>query len=294
VPDERLTRIADEVRLSTASTLLFCPADSPRRLQRALSSQADIVVADLEDAVAPAAKRSARDELRRLTWPAVGCGPLRCVRINGAGTAEHDADLALVSELEPDLVMLPKASVRALAGTEWPVPVFALVETARAVFEVAELSRHSAVVATLFGSIDLSAELGVRPFADDPAMLLARSSLVLACAAAGVRPPFDGPHLALSDTNGLLLQARRARALGFGGKACIHPDQLAPVAECFAPTNAELDWARRVIDRAREADAESRGVTVVDGEMVDAAVVARAHELLRRRLSDSTAGDDQL
>jgi citrate lyase subunit beta/citryl-CoA lyase len=269
------------VRLATATTLLFTPADTPHRLTRALGSSADIVVADLEDAIAPSAKARARDELRRFDWPSPGRGPLRCVRINGMRDAEHERDVALVSELDVDLVMLPKASEAALASRDWPAPVFPIIETAAAVLGAAAMCRHPAVAAVLFGSIDLGTELSVEPSAAEPAMLPARAGVVLACAAAGLRAPFDGVHLALHDEDGLRREARRARALGFGGKACIHPDQLATVAACFAPSAAQLDWARRVLTAAAAARDEDRGVTVVDGEMVDAPVVARARSLLR-------------
>lgn len=265
--------------LHTASTLLFTPADAPARLAKAFASAADIVIADLEDAVAPGHKDAARAGLAEFAWPARP-GPLRGVRINAPGTPEHGADLELVERIAPDVIMVPKASAAALRDGTWPAALMPIVETPAGVREAFDIARCPGVALLLFGSIDLSTTLGVGDEARDDALLFARSSVVLDSAAAGLRAPMDGVHLGLGDAAALEAEALRARALGFGGKACVHPDQLDVVRRCFAPREAEVAWARRVVDAAAAAEADDRGASVVDGALVDAPVLARARAIL--------------
>jgi citrate lyase subunit beta/citryl-CoA lyase len=267
-------------RLAAARTLLFVGAASAHRMGRAFESAADLVVYDLEDAIAPAEKDAARAELAGFAWPE-GEGPLRGVRVNGVGSAEHAADMELVERLGVDLLMLPKAEARDVLERRWPAPLIALIETPSGVVDAASICRSPDVECALFGSIDLGAALGVSYKAGDDALLFARSQIVAASAAAGLRRPFDGVELSLDDEVELGAEARRARALGFGGKACIHPRQLATVAECFAPTEAELRRARGVVAAYEKAEAEGLGVVACEGEMVDAPVVLRARNLLR-------------
>ncbi|MFL5846408.1 MAG: HpcH/HpaI aldolase/citrate lyase family protein [Solirubrobacteraceae bacterium] len=275
--------------LGTARTLLFTPADAPARLAKAFASVADIVIADLEDAVAPSSKEAARASLEQFAWPDRP-GPLRGVRVNAPGTPEHAADLELVARIAPDLIMVPKASSAALRAGEWPAALMPIIETAEGVREAYDIARCPGVALLLFGSIDLSTTLGVGDQVRDDALLFARSSVVLDAAAAGLRPPMDGVHLGLGDPDALEEEAVRARALGFGGKACVHPDQLEIVARCFAPRDTEVDWARRVVAAAGDAESQGRGATVVDGALVDAPVLARARAVLEHatRKSDQT------
>jgi citrate lyase subunit beta/citryl-CoA lyase len=271
--------------LAAARTLLFVGASSPHRMGRAFESDADIVVCDLEDAIASDAKDEARENLVAFAWPRED-GPLRGVRINAVGTAEHDADLEAVERIGVDLLMLPKAEAGDL-DRDWPAPLLALIETPGGVLDAAAICRHPAVACVLFGSIDLGTALGVSYKAREEALLHARSAVVIASAAAGLRRPFDGVHPRLDDTNGLVAEARRGRRLGFGGKGCVHPQQLEPVARCFAPTERELNWARSVVDAYEAGVAEGLGVVRLDGEMVDAPVVERARNLLRSNEQES-------
>jgi citrate lyase beta subunit len=231
------------------------------------------VVADLEDAVAPADKPAAREVVARLKPPVV--------RINGADTEWFDDDLALVAELELDALILPKSSpdAAALLGPDGP-PVIAIVETAQGLRRAYETASSTRVAALIIGAVDLGAELGLEPRADGLEILHARSRVVVDSAAAGLRPPFDIVHLDIADDTGLEAECEFARSLGFRGKACIHPQQVPIVNRTFVPSQREVAWAQHVVD---EFEASGEGVLKVNGEMIDLPVVQRARKILEER-----------
>jgi citrate lyase beta subunit len=203
------------------------------------------------------------------------------VRVNGADTPWFADDLALVAELPLQAVMLPKATPDAVAalGPDGP-PVVAIVETASGLRSAYETASAARVAALLLGAVDLGAELGLEPRPDGLEILHARSQVVVDSAAAGIRPPFDIVHLDVRDDAGLEEECRLARSLGFRGKACIHPAQLDVVHRVFAPTEAELEWARRVVDAYERETGEGRGVFALNGAMVDLPVAERARRIL--------------
>lgn len=252
---------------------LFVPGDRPERLAKAQASGADAVVVDLEDAVAPANKLAARD---RLAGALDAAQPV-VVRVNGADTAWFADDARLVAHPAVVAVMLPKAAspeavaaLRSLCGK----PVLALIETAAGMAGLSALAA-AGVARFAFGSIDFQLDLDIAD--DDLALLPFRMQLVLTSRLAGLPPPVDGVTTALDDAARVESEARRARALGFGGKLCIHPKQVAIVNAAFAPSEEELAWARRVIEAAAASDGAA---VAVDGKMVDAPVLARARRLL--------------
>ena len=259
--------------LSHVRSLLFAPGDDERKLAGALASEADGVVADLEDAVAPGEKATARESVARV-------GP-RMVRVNGAGTPWFADDLAMVAELSLDAIVLPKATPESVAalGPEGP-PVIAIVETAQGLRLAYETARSPRVVALVLGAVDLGAELGLEPRPDGLEILHARSKVVLDSAAAAIRPPFDIVHRGLDDDGGLEEECRLARSLGFRGKACIHPRQVPIVNRVFAPSEAEVEWARQVVEAYEQGIGEGRGVLALNGSMVDLPVVERARRVL--------------
>jgi citrate lyase beta subunit len=240
------------------------------------------VVADLEDAVAPAEKTAARElACRLLAETASPCG--KAVRVNGADTGHFEADLAAISELALDAIVLPKASPGAVEamGTEGP-PVLAIVETAQGLRLAYEIACAPRVASLVLGAVDLGAELRLEPRPDGQEILYARSKLVVDSVAAGKPGPFDVVYLGTRDEEGLEREALLARSLGMRGKACIHPAQLPVVNRVFAPSEEQLAWARSVIETYDEALAEGRGAVALDGEMIDAPVVERARRLLER------------
>lgn len=250
------------------------PGDRPDRFVKASASGADAIVLDLEDAVGADAKGAARDAVE--SWLADGTAAT--VRINGAGTEWHDADVAMVGRYDC-AAMVPKASsaaqLRAVADQLRPgTPLVALVETAGGILAAAELCAVKTVVRAAFGSVDLGAELGVDP-GEHAAFAAARSMLVLASAAAGLPAPLDGVTTSIDDIDCLAADIAHASSLGFSGKLCIHPKQVGVVNDWFAPSEEQLAWALRI------ADAASGGaVCIVDGKMVDKPVVERAERII--------------
>jgi citrate lyase subunit beta/citryl-CoA lyase len=288
-----------------AVTWLFTPADQPRKLDAALRSRAHVVIADLEDAVSPERKELAREQAFEFVSgggaplgdgarpdggarpgdgaPPDDAEPLRIVRINDPRTDVGRADLVRMSEgaAEPPALMVPKAELASLAIAHAAgVRTVALVETARGVAEVERIAALDGVVAVAIGTVDLAAELHLGELPDGLELLHVRSRVVLACALTGV-PALDGVHLAIDDLETLAGEARRARALGFAGKLCIHPAQVQGVREAFAPSAAELQRARATVEAYRLGLAEQRGATLAAGEMVDLATVRRAEAMLR-------------
>lgn len=257
---------------------LFVPGDRPERIAKALASGADAVVVDLEDAVAPANKNSARDAVAG----ALDAGQPIVLRINGADTAWFDDDARLAAHPAVAAVMLPKAAapeaVAALRAHGGGKPVLALVESAAGLANVAALAATPGVARLVFGSIDFQLDLDIAD--DDLALLAFRSQLVLASRVANLPAPVDGVTTALDDAARIELEARRARSLGFGAKLCIHPRQVAIVNGAFSPAAAELAWAQRVVDAAAAAGGAA---VAVDGKMVDASVLSRARRLLAAR-----------
>ena len=253
---------------------LFVPGDRAERIGKARASGADAVVVDLEDAVAPGSKGAARDAVAG----ALDAAQPVVLRINGIDTGWFADDARLCAHPGVAAVMLPKAgsadSVAALRAACAGKPVVALVETAAGIAGLAELAA-AGIARLAFGSIDFQLDLDIAD--DDLALLPFRMQLVLASRLAGLPPPVDGVTTALDDEARIDADSRRARALGFGAKLCIHPKQVAIVNAAFSPTAAELAWARRVVDAAAAADGAA---VAVDGKMVDAPVLMRARRLL--------------
>jgi citrate lyase subunit beta/citryl-CoA lyase len=257
---------------------LFVPGDRAERIARARASGADAVIVDLEDAVAPANKLAARDAVAG----ALDAAAPVVLRINGADTAWFADDARLATHPGGAAVMLPKAAsaepVAALRSASGGKEVLALIESAAGMANVAALAATPGVVRLVFGSIDFQLDLDIAD--DDLALLAFRSQLVLASRVANLPTPVDGVTTALDDAARIESEARRARSLGFGGKLCIHPKQVAIVNSAFSPSEGELAWAQRVVAAAAAADGAA---VAVDGKMIDAPVLARARRLLAAR-----------
>ncbi|MFC4002946.1 HpcH/HpaI aldolase/citrate lyase family protein [Prauserella oleivorans] len=268
--------------LEAVRSLLFAPGKDELKLAKALDSAADLVVADLEDAVPPAEKEAARDTIAKVFARQRGRA-LRFVRINAPGTEWAEADLAALAEIAPDGLMVPKATPSALTALgDEGLPVIALVETAAGVRDAYETAAHPRVAALMLGGADLAAEANLEVRADGQELLHARSTLVFASVAAGIRPPFDVVHLDVHDDAALEAEARLARSLGFGGKACVHPAQLAGVHRVFTPTEAETEHANAVLAAFDDAARRGESVVLLDGKLVDPPIVNRARATLAR------------
>jgi citrate lyase subunit beta/citryl-CoA lyase len=257
---------------------LFVPASRPERFHKADVSAADAIIVDLEDAVAPEQKCAARENLANHV--AAFTKPL-IVRINAPETPWRQADVQLLGQLKPAALMLPKTldaddvrQVAAQVGRE--VALIPLIESARALSRLAQILDVPGVALVAFGSIDFARDLGC---SDDPQALLAvRTEIVWRSRAADRNPPLDGVSRQLEQIDLVEKEARQAADLGFGGKMAIHPAQLEAIRRAFRPADSEVDWARRVL-AAGGTGAAAR----LDGQMVDQAVIERAHQLLARR-----------
>jgi citrate lyase beta subunit len=271
----------------TLRSLLFVPADDERKLRRALESAADAVILDLEDSVSPARKTAARMRAAEV----LANPPTRrklFVRINTPLSRAGAEDVATLRGTPELGVVVPKCDMRALAACDIDADLIALVETARGVTELGQIAEHARVVAMQIGGQDLGAELGWIPREDGLHLLYLRSRLVLESAAAGLMPPIDVVATTWRDPDAVREEARVARSLGFGGKACVHPDQVDPVNLAFTPTDTELRWARSVLEAHDRAASAGIGVSSAGDGMVDVAVVRRAHRVLASSPSNFT------
>jgi len=271
----------------TRRSVLFTPGDQPDKLRKAPDSGADVVVFDLEDGVAPADKDDAREAVN---------GVLRevdpdcevCVRVNPAGiAADDDLKAVLDDDVRLDGVMLPKVDDaedvatlgRLLAERGSDLPVLALVESAAGVLNADDIARVDETDALLFGAEDYAADVGATRTDEGTEVLYARQRVVAAASAAGV-DAIDTLWTDFGDEEGLRADTRRGIEMGYDGKMAIHPRQVAVVNDAFTPDEEAIAWAERVLAAREEAD--GAGVFTVDGEMIDAPLVAQAERILER------------
>lgn len=269
--------------MATLRSLLFVPGARPERFEKALEAGADAVCIDLEDAVPPPDK----DEARRATLDFVAQPRERSLslglRINAVRSAFGMADLVAISAspAKPAFVMMPKAShredVAIVAEVLGPnVPLFPIVESALGLKNAFEIAAAPSVFAVLFGGADFSADLGAE-LSWEP-MLHARGTLAAACAAAGVQL-LDVPYLDIKDEEGLLASTQRVKAMGFTGRACIHPTQIAGVHAAFTPTDAEIAHAHAVNEAFAAA---AGGAALLNGKLIELPVIRAATRVLER------------
>ncbi len=276
-------------------SMIYIPGNNPGMIQNCPAFGADSVLLDLEDAVALAEKDAARELV---------CNFLRfmdfgdmvvTVRINAADTPYFETDLAAVVPCKPDAIRIPKCQsaedvlradkimteVEKAEGIPvGTVKIHAMIETAKGIeqaFQVATASPR--VTALTLGGQDLTADLGVRKTKEGDELFYGRTRVITAAKAAGIGA-FDTVWADVNDNEGLLEETRRMVGLGFTGKAAIHPGQIDWIHKGFAPDEKELVKARRIVAAAEEAEREGKGVVAVDGKMVDAPVVKRAHHLI--------------
>lgn len=269
--------------LQDALTALFVPADVPDRFDKAVGSAASLVIIDLEDAVPASARPSARESIAAYV-PTADPGRL-LVRINGTSSPDHAADLELLRRLAVEApgvlagVTVPGAedprALEAAAAAAGVQDMLALVESARGLDQAPELLTASVRVRLGFGALDFALDVG----GDAPALLdHARISLALASRRAGSPAPLESPSTRIRDLDAVAAAAHHAAALGMGGMLAIHPSQLEVITGAFTPSAEEIAWAHRVIDAGE-------GAHRVDGEMVDAPVLARARRILTKETS---------
>ena len=274
--------------MSEPRSWLFVPADSERKIAKALDSSADAIIFDLEDSVAPAQKATARDILKHL--PARSGGPQWWVRVNPIGSEFHKDDMELIGIADVHGIVLPKAEggwdVTELAHRTGTIPVHAIVtETAASLFGLLSYRNPASPLAAMsWGAEDLSAALGAASKYDADGQLgftykLARSLCLAGAVAAGVQP-VDGVFADFRDEEGLRAEAEAARRDGFTGKLAIHPDQVDVINAAFTPSEDEVRHAAAIV-AAFEAQPDA-GVLSVDGRMVDRPHLIQARRILGR------------
>ena len=257
----------------SARSALYVPGDRPDRFDKAVASGADVVVLDLEDAVGPDRKDTAREAV--CAWLAgSGDGPAGTqVRVNPPTSDLGRADLAALPA--GVAVRVPKVeSPDALDAVGRGRPVHALLESALGVEQASAIASHSAVRTIGLGEADLAAELGL---ATEEAFDWIRSRVVVAAAAAGLPPPMMSVFANLDDLEGLERSCRRGRSMGMWGRAAIHPQQVPVIDRVFTRTSAEKEWAATVLT----ALADGAGVArLPSGAMVDEAMARRARRII--------------
>lgn len=270
-------------------TLLYVPADRPDRVAKALASSADVVVVDLEDAVAAGHKDAARESMLEAL---VGVSRPVQVRVNALGSRWFAADVQAVRTLGSSVgIRVPKVSdpdgVRALAAIRRPLHL--LLETALGLERAYELATATPAVTTIgLGEADLRSELGV---ASEQGLTWARSRLVVAARAAGLPAPAMSVYPHVRDLDGLAASCALGRSLGMLGRAAIHPAQLPVIEKAFTPSPQQVERAREVVDRVGEATADGAGTVVLeDGTFLDVAMVEAARRTLA--LADRAAAAD--
>jgi citrate lyase subunit beta/citryl-CoA lyase len=256
--------------------LLFCPADQPHRYEKAAAA-ADVVILDLEDAVALDAKPRARHELA-----ASSLDPARTiVRVNPRATTLMDEDLVAVRSGGYHMVMLAKAETAADLAPLAEFDVVAICESPLGIRNAYAIADEPNVVALTWGAEDLVGAIGgfSSRFADGSFRdfaLHARSHVLLAAASAG-KVAFDTVHLDIADESGLQKEAEDAAASGFAGAMCIHPRQVETLRRAFLPSEEQCEWASAVLDAASAAGV---GVFAFQGRMIDEAVLRQARRIL--------------
>jgi citrate lyase subunit beta/citryl-CoA lyase len=284
-------------------SVLFSPGDRPELLRKAPRSGADTVVFDLEDAVAPSQKPTAWTAVREiLADPAFDPDCEVAVRV-GDPAADLDALFGAGSDPDPlrlDALVVPKVGalddivqvVEALAAHDRDLPLFALIETAAGVVNAATVARADAVDALVFGAEDFAASVGATRTLGGEEVSYARQRVLVAARAAGV-DAIDTLVTDYEDDEALRADTATTVGLGYDGKLAIHPRQVTIINEAFTPDADRVEWAERVLAAKRKADAADRGVFSVDGEMIDAPLVAQAERILDRARAGDDGDDDR-
>lgn len=275
-------------------SFLFAPGNHPRRVEKALTLDADAVILDLEDAVAIAEKPATRDAVVA-AYARPRTGQLY-VRVNAADTEFCHGDFGAIVQAGLDGIILPKVETAATLQTiDWlltnlererglvpgAIDLIPIIETARGLRDIdVILALATRVKRCAFGAGDFTLDVNMIWSREESELAYARARVVTASRAAGIEAPLDTVWVDLQDEQGLDASTRAALALGFQGKMCIHPNQIAVVNRVFTPTNAEIDFAERVVAAFAEAEQGGSAAIQLDGKFIDYPIVYRAQRTL--------------
>jgi len=279
-------------------TLLFVPGNRPERVEKAISLNADAVVIDLEDAVPTAEKESSRVIVRSALDKHPG--KRLYVRINGLSTPYAKEDLVAIISKNLHGIMLPKVEVpenifkidRFLTEIEirnglivGGLEIISICETAKGLEEIyptlcARPENHCVSIVA-FGAADYTLDLGIKLSREGRELDYARMRLPIVSRAAGIIPPLDSPWMFnLKDIDGLIADAKKAKAYGYQGKIVIHPNQIEPCNEIFTPSDEEINQAKRIVEAFKVAECEGKAAVQLDGKFIDYPVVEKSKRVL--------------
>ncbi len=277
-------------------SVLYIPGSKPRALEKARVLAADAIIFDLEDAVVPAEKAAARATLAAVLRAADYGSRARIVRVNALDTPWGRDDLAALSDLTVEGVLLPKVAAPAdldpLAEALPGRALWAMLETPGGVLQAAAIAAHPQLAGMVMGTNDLAKDLGCAMVAGRGPLVTALQHCLLAARAAG-RICIDGVYNAFRDAEGLAAECLQGREMGFDGKSLIHPDQIQTANQVFAPGPEELEHARAQIAAFETAAEQGQGVAVLDGRIVENLHVAQARKLIARAAAIETHGKDE-
>ena len=267
-------------------SVLYIPGSKDRALDKARSLPVDAIIFDLEDAVSPESKIEARGTLKAALDQGGYGNRYKIIRINGLDTEWGAEDIAALRDAPADAILVPKVNsaadidaVQTLLGND--TPIWAMIETPASVLNSNEIAAHPALEGFVAGTNDLAKELNCRTRPDRLPMQMSLQMMLLAARGNEVIA-VDGVYNQFKDEEGLRAECEQGRDLGFDGKTLIHPAQVAVTNECFAPSEAELDLARRQIEAFEEVEKSGQGVAVVDGKIVENLHVETAKKTLAK------------
>jgi len=267
-------------------SVLYIPGSKDRALDKARSLPVDAIIFDLEDAVSPESKVEARGTLKAALDQGGYGNRYKIIRINGLDTEWGAEDIAALRDAPADAILVPKVNsaadidaVQTLLGND--KPIWAMIETPASVLNSNEIAAHPALEGFVAGTNDLAKELNCRTRPDRLPMQMSLQMMLLAARGNDVIA-VDGVYNQFKDEEGLRAECDQGRDLGFDGKTLIHPAQVAVTNECFAPSEAELDLARRQIEAFEEVEKSGQGVAVVDGKIVENLHVETAKKTLAK------------
>lgn len=270
-------------------SVLYMPAANERALEKAQTIPADAIIFDLEDAVAPDAKPDARAKAVAAVRSGLYGNRELTIRCNGLDTAWGADDVAAAGAAAPSAVVIPKVDSVAYvdrvselldaAGAPESVRIWPMIETPTAVFDVRAIAAHPRVAVLVMGTNDLAKELRA-PLVPGRHPLVAHLATALLAAREAGKVIVDGVYNDVKDPDGFAAECRQGYEMGFDGKTLIHPTQVEPANEIWAPSEADVDFAQRVIAAFDEAVADGRGVVTVDGRMIENLHVDNARRVL--------------
>ncbi len=276
--------------------LLYMPGDSRPKIEKAISLQVDSICMDMEDGTAHNRKEKAREVIAQALQELDFGRSEKLVRINGVGTGLEADDLSMTLPHHPDGVVIPKAE--SLADLNWVsdqieamelaqgwelngIRMLAVIESAKGIINLKEIASHPRLDALIFGAEDYAASIGATRTKSGMEVLFARSQVVLH-AKANYLQAIDVVFVNFKDTVNLKIDALLGAQLGFTGKQIIHPNQIIPVQEAFSPSDAEIDYAQRLLAAFDEAEAEGKGAIDFEGKMIDMPLVISARQIIER------------